>query len=368
MASSLQVSPPEAPRGDRPLPTTGTGKAAPGRDAFSLDARYTRREAPGPKGVPFDLGLNEPPIGYDQRVSGARPDPDAAQRAELAAFLKARRALLQPEDVGLAVLPGRRRAPGLRREEVVELSGVGLTWYTWLEQGRPVTISQDVVEALGHGLRLDAEAHEHLRGLAGFPAVEAGQLVDHARPELARLLDTVMPAPACIFDQRFDFVAWNDTFAAIWDPAALPQDRHNVMWLAFADPAHRQVWVNWEERSWTLLAEFRAAAARHPGDARFAELIAALSATSSEFRSWWTQYEVKHSITGPLKIRLQSVGTINFDVIDLRVSGAEGITLSAHVPARPSDHRKTASLLTASPKQLRVLRGRRPTPAPRAQR
>lgn len=319
--------------------------------------------------MPFDLVTDEPPSGYDLTVSAARPDPDAAQRAELAAFLKARRALLQPEDIGLAVLPGRRRAPGLRREEVAQISGVGLTWYTWLEQARPVTISQTVVEALGHGLRLDHEAHEHLRGLAGFPAATPSQLADHARPALARLLDTVMPAPACMLDPHFDFVAWNDTFARIWDPAALPPDRRNLMWLAFADPAHRHVWVNWEERSWTLLAEFRATAARHAGDTRFAELVAALTAASSEFRSWWAQYEVRHSITGPLKIRLPSVGTVNFDVVDLRVPAAGAITLSIHVPARPSDRRKTASILAGSrqrKKQLRVLPDRRSTPEPKA--
>lgn len=319
--------------------------------------------------MPFDLVRDEPPIGYVQAMSGARPDPDAAQRAELAAFLKARRAFLQPEDVGLAILPGRRRAPGLRREEVAQLSGVGLTWYTWLEQARPVTISRAVIEALGRALCLDHEAHEHLRCLAGFPTTSLPQLDDHARPELGRLLDAMLPAPACLFDPRFDLLAWNDAFAKIWHPAALPPHRCNVMWLAFADPAHRQVWVNWEERSRTLLAEFRAAAGRHAGDPRFAELVDALTATSAEFRSWWTQYEVKQSITGPLTIRVPSIGTINYDVVDLQVSATEALTVSVHVPVRPSDHRKTAAILTIPRRrtaQLRTLDDRRPVSASKA--
>ena len=279
-------------------------------------------------------------------MSGARPDPDAARRAELAAFLKARRAALQPADVGLTALPGKRKTPGLRREEVAQISGVGLTWYTWLEQARPVTISEAVIDALAPALRLDQDAQGHLRYLAGFRADRPDQHRDEATPQYMQFLDTVMPAPACLLDPRFDLVAWNDAFASIWDPAGLPPDRCNIMWLVFADPSHRQVWVNWEERSRLLLAEFRAAAGRHAGDPRFAELIEVLSDASSEFCSRWSQHEVKQSIAGTLTIRLPSVGTIRFDVVDLRVSAADVFTFAVHMPARLSDQRKLRDVLS----------------------
>ncbi len=163
-------------------------------------------------------------------------DAVTSRRAELATFLRIRRAELKPEDVGLRVPPGRRNTPGLRREEVAQVSGVGVTWYTWLEQGRSITASAHVIDALARAFRLDRENHCHLRHLAGLPTPEPDQMPEGATPELNRLLAALVPAPACLLGQRFDFVAWNETFAALWDPGGLPEGRRNLMWLAFADP------------------------------------------------------------------------------------------------------------------------------------
>ena len=247
---------------------------------------------------------------------GKSADPDAARRAELASFVRARRARLQPVDVGLCPAPTRRNTPGLRREEVAQVCGVGLTWYTWLEQGRPVATGVTLVDALARGLGLDAEAHAHLCCLAGLPVPEADPLPDEPDGELRPLLDVVLPAPACVLGERFDIVAWNETFAAIWHPETLLPGRRNVIWMAFCDPARRASWVNWEERSRALLAEFRAAAGRHAGDSRFAELITDLEDNSAEFRSWWTSYEVRQSITGRLKARIAGVGVVSLDVAE----------------------------------------------------
>ncbi len=271
-------------------------------------------------------------------------DQEAPRHAELAAFLRARRAALQPEDVGLLVPPGRRNTPGLRREEITQLSGVSVTWYTWLEQGRDVTTTVHVIDALARALRLDREAHRHLRYLAGLPLPEPDQMPEGATPDLDRLLDLLSPAPACVFGPRFDFVAWNDTFATIWDPASLPPDRCNLMWLTFADPTHRRTWVDWDARSRTLLGEFRAAYGQHSGDARFAELVEALSEVSAEFRSWWSHYDVRQSITGPLVIRHRGIGTIRLDVTELRVGAYPSLTLAVQVPVGPSDRKKLARL------------------------
>jgi transcriptional regulator with XRE-family HTH domain len=271
-------------------------------------------------------------------------DPEASRHAELAAFLRARRADLQPEDVGLYPPSGRRNTPGLRREEVAQISGVGLTWYTWIEQGRVITTSAHVIDALARALRLDREAHSHLRQLADLPDLEPNQMPDRATPELDRLLTTLMPAPACLLGPRLDFVAWNENFATLWDPAALPPDRQNVMWLAFADAAHRRTWVNWGDRSRVLLAEFRAAAGQHAGDPRFAELIDALNDASAEFRAWWSHYEVRQSITGPITLRHPGAGIIKLDVIELRVGAHPSLTLAVHVPSRPVDRKKLTIL------------------------
>lgn len=279
---------------------------------------------------------------------GRKPDPDAARRAELGAYLRAQRARLQPEDVGLNPPPGRRNTPGLRREEVAQISGVGLTWYTWLEQGRRIATSAPVLDALARALRLDGDAHGHLRCLAGLPMPDLAPISGGANGEFARLLGTLLPAPACVFGPRFDFVAWNETFARIWRPDSLPASRCNAVWMAFCEPEHRRTWVNWEERSRSLLAEFRAAAGQHAGDPAFAELIGALEQASSEFHAWWAGYEVRRSIAGPLKICTAKVGAINFDVIELRICTHPSLRLAIHTPTRLTDERKLNRLMSSS--------------------
>jgi transcriptional regulator with XRE-family HTH domain len=276
-------------------------------------------------------------------------DQDAARRAELAAYLRARRESLQPADVGLHPPPTRRNTPGLRREEVAQISGVGLTWYTWLEQGRPITTTRSVIDALARALRLDREAHSHLRCLAGLPFPEPDQLPEDPDDDLRRMLDLVLPAPACIMGPRFDIVAWNETFAHIWHPETLPPGRCNVIWMAFCEPERRKTWINWDARARTLVAEFRAAAGHHAGDPRFTELITDLQANSAEFRSWWDSYEVRQSITGRLKARIPGTGTIHMDVLDLQVCSHPTLRLSVQTPVRPSDHQRLADLMTPSP-------------------
>ncbi|MGH9054530.1 MAG: helix-turn-helix transcriptional regulator [Acidimicrobiales bacterium] len=214
----------------------------------------------------------------------------------------------------------------------------------WLEQGRDVRTTVHVIDALARAFRLEREAHRHLRYLAGLSLPEPDQMPEGATPDLDRLLGLLSPAPACVFGPSFYFLAWNDTFATIWDPPALPADRCNLMWLAFADAAHRRTWVDWDARSRMLLGEFRAAYGQHSGEARFTELVEALSTVSTEFRTWWTRYDVRESFTGPLVIRQPGVGTIHLDVTELRVGAYPSLTLAVHVPVRPSDRRKLAQL------------------------
>jgi hypothetical protein len=121
------------------------------------------------------------------------------------------------------------------------------------------------------------------------------------------------------------------------------------MWMAFCDPDRRRTWINWEERTRTLLAEFRAPAGQRAGDPRFAELIADLHESSAEFRSWWSSYEVRQSITGRLKARVPDAGIIHLDVIELRVCSHPSLRLSVHAPLRPSDHKRLVDLMAPSP-------------------
>jgi hypothetical protein len=205
------------------------------RDGCRVDGRDVAASVATSAPVLLLLVADEPGEGY-HRVHGDPADQDAARRAELAAYLRARRESLQPADVGLRPPPTRRNTPGLRREEVAQISGVGLTWYTWLEQARPITTTPSVIDALAQALRLDREAHAHLRCLAGLPLPGPDQPPDDPDDDLRRLLDLVLPAPACIIGPRFDIVACNETFTCMWHPDTLPTGRRNVMWMAFCEP------------------------------------------------------------------------------------------------------------------------------------
>src|SRR5215469_13336958 len=146
------------------------------------------------------------------------PSKSCARRAELAAFLRSRRERITPEDVGLA--PGiRRRTAGLRREEVAMLAGVGVTWYTWLEQGRPINASTQVLDAVAQTLRLDQPEREHLYRLADIPdatAADVAARVAQVAPEMQRILDGLATLPASIMNERFDVLAWNHAYAELF--------------------------------------------------------------------------------------------------------------------------------------------------------
>ena len=275
----------------------------------------------------------------------AASDPVASRRAELAAFLRARRAELHPEDLGLYPVASRRNTPGLRREEVAQLSGVSVTWYTWLEQGRPADPSRQVIDAIARALRLDAESHRHLRRLAGLIAPEPDHMPDDVGPQLTRLLDTVEPTPACLLGLRFDFLAWNRPFDRIWQPGSLPDGRRNLMWLYFAKGTTACMGVGWEERGRHLLGQFRAVSAQHPGDDRFAELIDALQEESEQFRIWWPRHLVEQALTGQITIRRPPVGIIRLDVAELTVASHPSLTLCLQVPSRAADRENLAQVL-----------------------
>src|SRR5215469_6553917 len=153
------------------------------------------------------------------RVNVSTVNGTAARRTELAAFLRTRRERITPEDVGLP--PGtRRRTAGLRREEVAMLAGVGVTWYTWLEQGRPINASTQVLDAVARTLMLDQPEREHLYRLADVP--EAAAIAEHAAqiaqvaPEMQQILDGLTTLPAGIMNDRFDLLAWNHAYAALF--------------------------------------------------------------------------------------------------------------------------------------------------------
>jgi transcriptional regulator with XRE-family HTH domain len=237
-----------------------------------------------------------------------------ARRAELADFLKARRAALQPADVGLSG-GGRRRTPGLRREEVAALAGVGTTWYTWLEQGRDVRASLDVLEALARALKLTTAERSHLVTLGrGEQAPPPPPEREHVSPTLRRLVENLDPSPACLLGRRWDYLVWNRACAVVWgDFSEVPPGRRNAVWLTLMDPARRELMPDWEKGARRLVARFRADYAQHVGDPSFDRLVDSLLEASPEFRDWWPRHEVAASGEGRKEILHPVAGRLLFE-------------------------------------------------------
>jgi transcriptional regulator with XRE-family HTH domain len=271
-----------------------------------------------------------------------------AHRAELGAFLRAQRARLRPADVGLPDdhQPGLRRTPGLRREEVAQLSGVGVTWYTWLEQGRNIAASEQVVDALARALLLDPDQHRHLRALAGLATAAGETPIDDVLPRLRRLVDAAAPNIASVYDARLDYVAWNTPYTRVrHDPATLPADRRNLLWMMFTDTENRARMVRWEPAARAVLSQFRAAVGRRPDDPRCARLVAELSAASPEFREWWAEYPIRDFKPATIGIDHPRVGRLRLEMFQFRLVEHPDLLLVLQVPASEDDLRRVTSLL-----------------------
>ncbi|GAA2922740.1 helix-turn-helix transcriptional regulator [Streptomyces thioluteus] len=217
---------------------------------------------------------------------------DAVRRGELAAFLRSRRERITPEQVGLVRGP-RRRTPGLRREEVAQLSSVGVTWYTWLEQARPIQVSAQVLDSVARALRLDRAERSHLFALAGTADPTPSAVPAGVPPELRLLLEQLEPFPACVQTARYDILAWNAAYQElICDLDALPPEDRNCLWIHFTgrvrygDPRDR------EDAKRAITAKFRAAMAEHLAEPAWKCLLKRLRDASPEFREQWARHEV----------------------------------------------------------------------------
>jgi transcriptional regulator with XRE-family HTH domain len=236
------------------------------------------------------------------------------RRAELADFLRRRRAGITPEEVGLPG-GGRRRTPGLRREEVAQLAGVGATWYTWLEQGRDVRASLDVFEAISRALRLTPAERIHLILLGrGEEAPPCPGPVERVSPTVKRLIQGLGGTAAYVLGRRWDYLAWNDPAVAVFgDFGRLPREERNHAWQTFTNPARRELLTDWDKSSRLLVAKFRADSARHLGDPSFEQLIEALRNASSEFCKAWKRHEVARSGEGRKTLMHPEVGKLVFE-------------------------------------------------------
>jgi transcriptional regulator with XRE-family HTH domain len=219
--------------------------------------------------------------------------PRRARRTELAAFLRSRRGRIRPEDVGLP--PGfRRRTAGLRREEVAQLSGVGVTWYTWLEQGRPINASPQVLDAVARTLRLDPVERQHLYRLAEVPVEPAPDRAEHRlRQEFRDILDALVPLPASVVTDMFDLLAWNSAYAALFpNCTSAPPGQRNTLLSCFTHPDCCHPILNREEQISSMVAQLRGAYGQHVGEPAWTSFIERLESASPRFARMWAAQEV----------------------------------------------------------------------------
>jgi transcriptional regulator with XRE-family HTH domain len=241
--------------------------------------------------------LEEPLVTYeaeDARKARVQPSPRAGERrrAELGKFLKARRARLSPGDFGMPS-GSRRRTPGLRREEVALLAGVGITWYTWLEQGRQINASMQVLDAVAHTLRLDRAEREHLYRLAEATPLRtecARTVIPDAIAEIVRSLE---PLPASLINSRFDVLLSNSaSIELFWEWHTLPCVHFNTLWCCVTEPSARAKFAEYDQHVRYMVARLRSAYGRHVGDPDWEEDIRRLCSISSEFAELWDKHEV----------------------------------------------------------------------------
>lgn len=232
---------------------------------------------------------------------------------ELGDFLRTRRGRLAPSQVGLP-LGERRRTPGLRRAEVAQLAGVSVDWYTWLEQGRPISVSIQVLESLVQALQLDANEREYLFLLARQQCPPEGSpLRETVSATLQHFLDHLDLSPAFAVGPRWDIVAWNEAARVVLNdfPHVTMRER-NVVWHMFTSATYRQTLVDWDKHARHILAQFRISYGRLPADPWMTELINDLQAISPEFRAWWPDHEVLRGLDVKNVLHHPQVGHMYF--------------------------------------------------------
>lgn len=260
-------------------------------------------------------------------------------RTELSDFLRSRRARLSPDDVGLPRYGRTRRVPGLRREELAQLAGVSVAYYTRLEQGNGRNVSTEVLDAIARALRLTDAERDYLGNLTrSKPPRKKADPGSMVRPALRHLLEGIA-VPAYIGGRRTDILAWNPMAAALfgdWGQLA-PRDR-NWARMIFLRPEYQGLFVNWQTKAADIVAFLRSDAACCSNDPELAALIGELSLKSELFRQLWAAHEVKEKSFGTKVLKHPLVGELTLSYETLRMPNEPGMFLSTYhaEPGTPS--------------------------------
>ncbi|MDQ0662876.1 transcriptional regulator with XRE-family HTH domain [Arthrobacter ulcerisalmonis] len=289
-------------------------------------------------------------------------------RAEVRQFLSSRRGRITPEQAGIEPYGGRRRVPGLRREEVARLAGVSVDYYTRLERGNLSGVSDSVLDAIAGALELDRAEHDHLYDLARAANTSGRRRAPGSAPapsgvrqELQYLLDAITEAPAFIGNNRMDIVAANTLGYALYsDMYRNPSRPANHSRFIFLDPRAHNFYTDWDRAANTNVAILRREAGRNPHDKGIAELIGELSMRSDEFRTLWAAHNVRRHYAGTKFFQHPVVGLLelNYQVLGLEEDPGHTLTVYPATPGSPSaEALKLLSSWAATEKIAEAARG-----------
>jgi transcriptional regulator with XRE-family HTH domain len=274
---------------------------------------------------------------------------EAERHNELGEFLTARRRQLVRADVALPPIGGRNFV-GLRREEISVLSGVSMTWYTWLEQGREIKPSRQVLNALAHALRLSVVEHTYMLSLAGYSAPQpaSGPAPRRVPAHVQRLLDAVEGLPAYAIAPDWEISGWNTAYAALYpNVVSVPAADRNLLWLVFTDPYLRELMPDWEFVSRRLLAQFRADTGPRLEDRCLSRLVRRLLEASQHFRAGWESHDIEGFTPQVRLFRHPVVGDLQLEQHRLAASDEPNLLVVIYTPM----------LTTDAPERLRRLVG-----------
>jgi transcriptional regulator with XRE-family HTH domain len=284
------------------------------------------------------------PAATDRNVPAGRADK-GEQRRELGVFLRSRRERIRPDEVGFAP-GGRRRTPGLRREEVAMLAGVGVTWYTWLEQGRDINVSAQVLEAIANTLRLDRQERNHLYTLAGLQLGPARGECAVLPGAIQKMLDAVSPYPALVLNARYDVLAFNDAYCkVVLDMREIPVEERNMLWLTFVSKEWRCSFVESDSMKLHMVAGYRAALADHLGEPVWQDLTQRLLASSPLFAELWERYEVAAPSTRIKVLENPKAGLLRIEPANMYLSQLGQVRATVYTAADDDTEAKLRALV-----------------------
>ncbi|PGA46563.1 transcriptional regulator [Bacillus thuringiensis] len=258
----------------------------------------------------------------------------------LSAFLKAKRAQISPQSIGLSA-GNRRRTPGLRREEVAQLAGVSTTWYTWLEQGRDIKVSTIVLDCISKALQLNNDETDYLYDLAFETNSEStSPKKDQSKlsPSLIRILDELTYCPTIITDRHCHIMGWNPAAAYVFlDFEQIPNDQRNLIRLVFTRKELKALAVNWEHFVKGFLAIFRTYYGRYLDDEWYSQFIEEMSRSHPEFQNLWQESQVSKAPDMIIEFRHAKAGKMLFNLTSFQVQGDMDLRCSIYTPVGETD-------------------------------